>query len=322
MLTPAQAQTLPASFTSMEVVAGLSNPTAMAFLPDQRILVCQQNGRLRVIKNGGLLATPAITLSVNTDGERGLIGIAVDPQFVQNGFVYLYYSTSGVVRNRVSRFTMTGDLLANEQVILEFPNDQHMFHNGGGLAFDKSGALMVLAGDDKNGALSQNLESLFGKVLRINPDGTVPAGNPFTGSANRSRIWSYGLRNPFTLSVDQVSGRIFVNDVGENTWEEINNASQGGYNYGWPGSEGPCSGTCNPIYAYTHSQGCAISGGTFLNGATSNYPSSFVGKYFFIDYCNGWIQFIDPITGAKSNFASGLGDNIVGLSQGLDGNLY
>jgi glucose/arabinose dehydrogenase len=317
-----RAQVLPTNFSRIEVVSGLTNPSAMAFLADGRVLVCQQGGQLRVVKNGSLLAAPAISLSVNTDGERGLIGIAIDPDFSNNRFVYLYYSTSGVVKNRVSRFTMTGDLLSNEQILLDFPNDAHMYHNGGGMTFGKDGKLYVLTGDDKNGANAQNLENLFGKTLRLNPDGTSPSDNPFSGSANRSKIWAYGFRNPFTLSVDATSGRIFVNDVGENTWEEINNATSPGINFGWPNSEGSCSGACNPVYAYAHSQGCAISGGTFLNGTTTNYPAQYHGKYFFMDYCNGWISYLDPASPSRSAFATSMGSELVALSQGIDGNLY
>src|SRR5687767_4513283 len=138
-----EAQTLPANFQRVTVATGLNTPTAMAFTPDGRILICQKGGQLRVYKNGSLLSTPAITLSVNTAGERGLIGVAVDPAFTTNNLVYLYYSTSGTTKNRVSRFTMNGDVLTGEQVILDFPNDTHMYHNGGGITFGADGKLYV-----------------------------------------------------------------------------------------------------------------------------------------------------------------------------------
>ena len=328
ILQQGYSQTFPPNFQRVTVATGLNTPVAFEFTPDGRILICQKGGQLRVIKNGSLLGTPAITLSVNTAGERGLIGVTVDPNFATNKFVYLYYSTSGTTKNRVSRWVMNGDVLSGpEQVLLDFPNDTHMYHNGGGITFGKDGKLYILAGDDKNSAHAQNLESLFAKVLRINPDGSIPAGNPFTGSTTRSKIWAYGVRNPFTMAVDPVSGKLFVNDVGEETWEEINDATVGGRNFGWPGSEG--SGP-NLVYRYAtnrndpppNGQGCAINGGTFFNGAISNYPSTYNGKYFFLDYCGGWIDFINPASPTRNSFATGLPSGMVYLKQGPDGNLY
>lgn len=330
------AQTLPANFQRVTVATGLNTPTAMEFTPDGRILICQKGGQLRVYKNGSLLSTPAITLSVNTAGERGLIGVTVDPAFATNNFVYLYYSTSGTTKNRVSRFTMSGDVLTGEQVILDFPNDTHMYHNGGGITFGADGKLYVLAGDDTNTANAPNLDSPFGKVLRINSDGTVPAGNPFTGGTVRSKVWGYGLRNPYTLARDPQSGKLFINDVGNATWEEINDATTGGKNFGWPSKEGMCTSGCtgltNPVYVYStnrsspppNGQGCAINGGTFFNGAISNYPATYSGKYFFLDYCGGWIDYINPAVASPTRtlFASGLPDGMVYIKQGIDGNLY
>jgi glucose/arabinose dehydrogenase len=331
-----KAQTLPANFQRVTVATGLNTPTAMAFTPDGRILICQKGGQLRVYKNGSLLSTPAITLSVNTAGERGLIGVAVDPAFTTNNLVYLYYSTSGTTKNRVSRFTMNGDVLSGEQVILDFPNDTHMYHNGGGITFGADGKLYVLAGDDTNTANATNLDSPFGKVLRINPDGSIPAGNPFTGGTTRSKVWAYGVRNPYTLASDPQSGKLFVNDVGNATWEEINDATTGGKNFGWPSKEGMCTSGCagltNPIYVYStnrnspppNGQGCAINGGTFFNGAISNYPAVYNGKYFFLDYCGGWIDYINPAVASPTRtlFGSGLPDGMVYIKQGTDGNLY
>jgi glucose/arabinose dehydrogenase len=331
-----QAQTLPANFQRVQVTASLSNPTAMAFTPDGRVLICQQSGQLRVVKNGSLLSTPAVNLSVNTSGERGLIGVAIDPNFTTNQYIYLYYTHTSGPHNRVSRFTMSGDVAGSETPILDLPTLSGIYHNGGGLAFGNDGKLYVAVGENQVGSNSQNLDSYLGKLLRINSDGTVPAGNPFTGSAARSRIWAYGLRNPFTISSDAVSGKIFVNDVGNATWEEINDATTGGRNFGWPDKEGMCTSGCtgftNPIYVYATNrtdpppagQGCAINGGTFFNGAISNYPSTYNGRYFFLDYCGSWIDNINPAVGSpgRSNFGTGLGSGLVYIKQGTDGNLY
>ncbi|MCS3796499.1 PQQ-dependent sugar dehydrogenase [Niastella sp. OAS944] len=331
-----QAQTLPANFQRVQVTASLSNPTAMAFTPDGRVLICQQSGQLRVVKNGSLLSTPAVSLSVNTSGERGLIGVAVDPNFTTNQYIYLYYTHTSGPHNRVSRFTMTGDVAGSETAILDLPTLNAIYHNGGGLAFGNDGKLYVAVGENQVGSNSQNLDSYLGKLLRINPDGTVPTGNPFTGGAARSRVWAYGLRNPFTISVDPVSGKILVNDVGNATWEEINDATTGGRNFGWPDKEGMCTSGCtgftNPIYVYATNrndpppagQGCAINGGTFFNGAISNYPATYNGRYFFLDYCGNWIDHINPTVASptRSNFGTSLGSGLVYIKQGTDGNLY
>ena len=332
----AQAQTLPANFQRVQVTASLSNPTAMAFTPDGRVLICQQGGQLRVVKNGSLLSTPAVSLSVNSSGERGLIGIAVDPNFATNQYIYLYYTNTSGPHNRVSRFTMTGDVAGSETAILDLPTLNAIYHNGGGLAFGNDGKLYVAVGENQVGSNAQNLDTYLGKLLRINSDGTVPSGNPFTGGAARSRVWAYGLRNPFTISSDPVSGKIFVNDVGNATWEEINDATTGGRNFGWPDKEGMCTSGCsgltNPIYVYATNrndpppagQGCALNGGTFFNGAISNYPATYNGRYFFLDYCGSWIDNINPAVASptRSGFGTGLGSGLVYIKQGTDGNLY
>ncbi|PSL33323.1 PQQ-dependent sugar dehydrogenase [Chitinophaga ginsengisoli] len=335
LLSPlSRAQSLPANFQRVQVVSGISSPTALAFLPDGRILVCQETGQLRVIKNGSLLSTPAISLSVNASGERGLIGIAVDPNFATNHYIYLYYTNTSGPHNRVSRFTMTGDVAGAETALLDLPTLNAIYHNGGGLSFGNDGKLYISVGDNKVGDNAKNLDSYMGKLLRINTDGSVPSGNPFSGGAARSRVWAYGLRNPFTNAIDPVSGKIFIDDVGESTWEEINDASVSGRNFGWPDQEGTCSSNCsgltNPIYRYSTNrdgtppdgQGCAINGGTFFNGAISNYPATYNGKYFFLDYCGGWINYLNPASPSRTAFATGLGGGLVYIKQGIDGNLY
>src|SRR5689334_14982285 len=151
LLCYAQAQTLPTNFQRVQVTASLSNPTAMAFTPDGRILICQQGGQLRVVKNGSLLSTPAITLTVNSSGERGLIGIAVDPNFATNQFIYLYYTNTSGPHNRVSRFTMTGDVAGSETPILDLPTLNAIYHNGGGMTFGNDGKLYVAVGENQVG---------------------------------------------------------------------------------------------------------------------------------------------------------------------------
>lgn len=331
----AKAQTLPANFQRVLVTGGLNRPTVLAFTPDGRLLIGNQGGQLLVYKNGALLSTPALSLSVISDNERGLIGLAVDPNFATNKFIYIYYTHPTGPHNRVSRFTLNGDIAGNEVAILDLPTLGQPFHNGGSLTFGKDGKLYVGVGDNKINSTPQNLDSYFGKVLRINTDGSVPAGNPFTGGAARSRVWAYGLRNPWTSGTDPVSGKIYINEVGENAgsgWEEINDATTAGRNFGWPTYQGNCTncpGVTNPVYTYpiergsTVGRGCAINGGTFLDGSISNYPAQYHGKYFFHDYCNPWVDFINPAAGATRNgFGTALGGNLTNIEQGTDGNLY
>jgi len=248
------AQTYPTGFQQVLVANGISNPTVMEFAPDGRLFVAQQTGALRIIENGVLLATPAITLSVNSSGERGLLGIAFDPNFTTNHFIYLYYTLSSAANNRISRFTMNGNTIVagSESVVLNLdPLSSATNHNGGTIQFGPDGKLYVGVGENANSANSQNLDTYLGKILRINSDGSVPAGNPFIGgTAQRQRVWESGMRNPYTLSIQPGTGRIFVNDVGENTWEEVNDCTAGGGNYGWPTAEGVSDNTdfTNPIY--------------------------------------------------------------------------
>src|SRR5438132_3558357 len=256
----ATAATLPPGFVEAQVGGNLSgSPTAMAFAPDGRLFVCQQGGQLRVIKNGSLLSTPFVSLTVDSSGERGLLGIAFDPNFATNHYLYVYYTVAtSPIHNRVSRFTAAGDTAApgSHAVILELNNlSSATNHNGGAIHFGPDGKLYIGVGENANGANSQSLGTLLGKILRINADGTIPRDNPFsnqTTGVNRA-IWAIGLRNPFTFAFQPGSGRMFINDVGESTYEEINYAISGS-NDGWPITEGPTSNPPfrGPIYFYGH----------------------------------------------------------------------
>jgi glucose/arabinose dehydrogenase len=304
----------------------------MEFAPDGRLFVCLQTGQVRVIKNGSLLATPFLSLSVDSSGERGLIGIAFDPNFTNNHYVYVYYTVpTSPIHNRVSRFAAAGDVAASgsEIVILNLDNlSSATNHNGGGLHFGPDGKLYIGVGENANGANAQTLSNLLGKLLRINSDGTIPTDNPFynTASGNNRAIWALGLRNPFTFGFQPGTGRLFINDVGQSTWEEIDDGIAGA-NYGWPTTEGPTNNPSfvSPIYYYGHGStdttGCAIVGGTFYNPPVPQFPSSYTGKYFFSDLCSGWIRVFDPAAGTASGFATGI-DTPVDLDVGPDGALY
>jgi glucose/arabinose dehydrogenase len=323
---------VPPGFSEQTVVSGLSAPTAMQFAPDGRLFVCQQGGALRVIKNGQLLATPFLTVPVSAVGERGLLGVAFDPNFATNRFVYVYYTaTSPAIHNRVSRFTANGDVAVpgSETILLELNNlSSATNHNGGALHFGNDGKLYIGVGDNANGSNAQTLNNLLGKILRINSDGSIPSDNPFFNQAsgvNRA-IWALGLRNPFTFDIQRSTSRMLINDVGQNTWEEINDGVRGA-NYGWPTTEGPTNDSRfrGPIFAYGHGNsgttGCSINGGVFYNPAVVQFPASYVGKYFFADYCSGWVRALDPNTRTAQDFATEL-RSPVDLKVGPDGALY
>ena len=326
-----EAATLPTGFTETQI-GGLSGPTAMDIAPDGRIFVCLQGGQLRVIKNGALLPTPFLSLTVDASGERGLLGVAFDPSFQSNNFIYVYYTATTTPRhNRVSRFTANGDvaLAGSELPILDLENlSGATNHNGGAIHFGPDGKLYVAVGDNANGANSQTLANRLGKMLRINPNGSIPTDNPFFNSAtglNRS-IWALGLRNPFTFAFQPGSGRMFINDVGQNTWEEINDGIAGS-NYGWPNTEGATNNPAfrSPLFSYGHGNsattGCAIAGGAFYNPAVNQFPAAYTGKYFFADLCSGWIRVFDPANSSASGFATGA-SSPVDLKVGADGSLY
>lgn len=314
------AATVPAGFTDMLVTSGLNRPTAMAFAPDNRIFVTEQRGTLRVVKDGKLLPTPFVSLTVDSSGERGLLGVAFDPNFGSNKFVYVYHTVPGSpAHNRVTRFTANGDraVAGSGRVILDLNAlSSATNHNGGAIHFGRDGKLYVFVGENGNGANSQSLSNRLGKVLRINKDGSIPGDNPrsFPGiggqttGVNRS-IWAVGLRNPFTAAFQPGTGKLFIDDVGQSTYEEINRGIRGA-NYGWPISEGPTSNRnfTGPTHFYSHtptSSDCAITGGAFYNPAVTQYPDSFIGAYFYSDLCGGWIHYLDA-SGVARRFATGI----------------
>ncbi len=326
---PTRAATVPAGFTESLIASGLASPTAMQFAPDGRLFVAEQGGRLRVIKDGALLPTPFLTLTVSSAGERGLLGVAFDPQFATNRYVYVYYTaTTPAVHNRISRFTANGDVAVpgSEVVLLDLNNlSSATNHNGGALAFGPDGKLYAAVGENANGANAQSFNNLLGKMLRLNKDGTIPSDNPFFGTAsgNNRAIWALGLRNPFTFAFDAATGDLFINDVGQGTWEEINEGIAGA-NYGWPDTEGATSDPRfrTPRYAYNHSGGtCAITGGAFYSPSTPRFPAEYAGDYFFADYCGGWIRRLDSAGSTVTTFATGI-SSPVDLKVADDGSLY
>ncbi len=324
--------TLPAGFAESAFASGLDAPTAMEFAPDGRLFVAEQDGELRVVADGQLLPTPFVSLDVDSRGERGLLGVAFDPQFSTNHYVYVYYTVPGATaHNRVSRFTAQGNVAApgSEVPILDLdPLTTATNHNGGAIHFGPDGKLYVAVGENARAQLAQSLDSRLGKILRINPDGSIPQDNPFASTAtgaNRA-IWALGLRNPFTFDFQAGTGRMLINDVGERTWEEID-AGAPGANFGWPTTEGPTDDPrfAAPVFAYSHASEpdvCAITGGVFYDPTTAQFPAEMVGDYFFADLCGGWIRRFDPASGATSDFAADLPTSVVDLKVDPSGNLY
>ncbi len=218
--------TLLHGFVQTVVARGLSKPSGLVAVPDGRVFVIQQTGQVRVIQNGHLLPTPLLSVTTDSSVERGLVGITIDPNFATNHYVYVYYTVPGTpAHDRVSRFTVSGNTAApsSEVVLLDLPplGDRH--HNGGSLQFGADGKLYVAVGENNVPANSQLLSTPLGKILRINPDGTIPTDNPFydqTTGINRA-IWAIGLRNPFSTAVQPGTGLYYINDVGADTWEKI-----------------------------------------------------------------------------------------------------
>lgn len=346
---PVSAAILPAGFTETALVpaGSLPNATAMQFAPDGRLFVCQQSGELRVIAGGVLLPTPFVDLTVDANGERGLLGVAFDPNFDVNQYVYVYYTVPGgggvTVHNRVSRFVANGNVAqaGSEFVVLELDNLSATNHNGGAINFGPDGMLYVAVGENAVTANAQTLSNRHGKMLRVNPDGSIPTDNPFynTASGLNRAIWALGLRNPFTFAFNPggPSPTMLINDVGGGggTATEEVNPGVAGANYGWPTTEGDFNPATHPSftrprYAYSSAVNpeCAITGGTFYNPPTPTFPPAYAGTYFFADFCAGWIRRFDPTQvlayptlPTAVDFATGI-NSPVDLKVGDDGHLY
>jgi glucose/arabinose dehydrogenase len=329
--------TLPTGFTEVQMAELSANPMALVTTPDGRVLIATDNdagtGSIDVIKDGVLLPTPALQFPIFSPGEFGINGMTIDPDFAQNNFVYIYYTTTqGGRHNRLSRFTFDGDVVVpgSEFVVMDFDLlGPGIIHNGGGMGFGHDGKLYVAIGDNVQPEKAQTLDNQHGKVLRLNSDGTIPTDNPFyhVTTGNNRAIYALGVRSPFTMDVDPLSGRIFFTEVGSSLFEEFNELVEGG-NYGWPIYEGYGNDPAyiDPLYAYPHGsgihEGCAITGGTFYHPAVSQFPAQYEDKYFFIDFCNGWIDTYDLNTGVVEQFASGLVSQPIALHVDELGAMY
>lgn len=320
-------QQLTAGFGRTVLVSGLNQPTDFRFLPDGRILIAEKTGAIRIYSNGQLQDQPLVVLPVRTAGESGLDGIAVDPQFATNGYIYVAYTTKSR-HERLSRITVTGNTadLGSQQVLMESrQRASGNYHHGGSIAFGSDGKLYWGVGDNHRGRNAQRPSTIRGKVLRLNPDGTVPSDNPFVNTRGYlPQIYAMGFRNPFRIA-PAPGGNLLVADVGQVSWEEVNLLTSGA-NYGWPHEEGACNGCAytNPIYTYPHGASAAISSVLVYTG--SAFGPSFQNKVFIADFEQGWIKVLTCDSGYTScggatTFDSQAG-NTVQLIQGPDGNIY
>ncbi len=294
----------PPGFVNEVVVPGITAATTIAFLPGGRMLVGELTGAIWVVQPGASQVDPVPFLQFDTSqlfGEQGLMDILPDQNFAQNGYYYIFYTRGSAGQNnhnRVSRFTALGNTTVPGSEVVLWEDDVRAAaeHHAGALAFGADGKLYFTYGDQFIPDTAQDLTSYRGKILRINKDGTVPTDNPFYdgNGPNKDAVWALGVRNPYRMSIDPVTGRMYMGDVGGNVpsiaVEEVN-VGIAGANYGWPLCEGTCgvAGTTNPIYSYPHAgRDAAITGGFVYRG--SQFPSEFVGSYFFGDYVQNWIK--------------------------------
>lgn len=319
-LAPAAAAAPAPGLVVVPVANGLGTVTAFASAPDGRVFVATKAGAIRVLRDGALVADPVLVLAPGTQGERGLIGLAVPPDFTAEPRLVVHYTaTTPNVHNRVAVVALEGDRAVGvEAPVLDLPPLGPTNHNGGGIGFGADGALYVAVGDNDIAANAPDLTTPLGKVLRVGLDGSPAPGNPYLGQAGvDERIWASGLRNPYSLAIAGADVVLF--DVGEDTWEEVNQGVAGA-DYGWPATEGPTTapGVTAPIYAYSSTGGaCSVIGGA-ITSATGPLPAPYRDRVVFADFCAGWVQGLDRATGSVVDLATDLG-SITALALDRDG---
>jgi glucose/arabinose dehydrogenase len=345
---------LPSVPALQQITTALSSPVFVTSPPGDtlRLFVVEQGGRVRVIRRDTLLATPFLDLSgkIASGGERGLLSIAFHPLYATNGRFYVYFTDVNgdirIVRYLVSAADSNVADSLSADTVLAVAHPLQANHNGGQLAFGPDGKLYAGLGDGGGGGdpdtNAQNKRRLLGKLLRLDVDGasgyTIPADNPFaTDTSARPEIWAFGLRNPWRFSFDRQTGDLYIGDVGQGDWEEVDIAATGagrgrGVNYGWNVMEGkhcypPGTTICNqagltlPVLEYSHTLGCSITGGYVYRGTR---VTTLVGHYLFSDYCTHFVRSIDNATGQVYNWTGLLdpGGNVSSFGQDARGELY
>ena len=313
-----------------KVLDGFKRPVFVtaAFAGDTRLFVVEKGGTIRIVENGAILADPFLDvrkLVITQGNEQGLLGLAFHPDYKTNGRFFIAYTanSAGAGDNSLAEYRVSSSNpnkadAASGKVLLAIP-DFAANHNGGMVAFGPDGYLYMSTGDGgaqgDTKANGQNKNALLAKILRLDVD-TVPAGktygipstNPFAGGGGAPEAWAYGLRNPWRFSFDRATGDLYIGDVGQDKWEEIDvqiASSKGGENYGWNTVEGPeCYSPANcdksasvaPVASYAHAQGCSVTGGYVYRG--TKYPA-LVGTYLYADYCSGNVWTMTRDTAGK-----------------------
>lgn len=303
-----QAMDILPGFARSKVCEGLTGATALAALPDGRVLIAEQTGALRLVKDGLLIEPPALTLPTDSTWERGVLGVALAPGFPEPPHVYVHWTVAQPWPHfRLSRFTLTGDTIdpSSEQVLFEGDNQNELRapvpagHQGGGIAIGPDGCLYAAIGEMTTQQPSQRLDSLLGKILRLRLDGSIPEDNPFFAQATGKfrAIWALGLRNPFALAFHPKNGRLFANDIGQASYEEVNEIVAGA-NYGWPEAEGRVEMPKfrDPLLDYDRKIGGSLGGGCFYQapaGAPHAFSPEWQGRYLVMDFMAGWLAWVD-----------------------------
>jgi glucose/arabinose dehydrogenase len=360
-IPPASGANLPNNFSEFAITGPhlISRGTTFEFSPDGKLFVLEQDGTIEVFAGAGATAWTRLQedffantpLNVDGSSERGLLGIAFDPNYLANRYVYVYYTRAGLTpRNRIVRYTANanGDLalVGSATTIMNLEPLSAGNHNGGAMHFGPGGRLFVAVGDNADPSNAQSIGNRLGKILRINPDPAhpIPGNNPSsidgiagTPTGQDRAIWCAGLRNPYTFAFKPGTNIMYINDVGEAGWEEIN-VGAAGANFGWGLTEGPFNQRAfpdfkRPLVYYHHEnaslsfpanngfRGRAISGGAFYVTDNPTFPVNFHGDYFFAEYIDGWIRRYDPVEHSVKRFASNIAGP-VDLRVGSDGALY
>ncbi len=357
---PASGQTGSAISVQRVIASGLTLPVGITHAGDgtNRLFVIEKVGRIRIIKNGAVLPIPFLDVSALVSGgsEQGLLGLAFHPDYATNGFFYVYYTDRvGVGNTVVARYRVSSanpdlaDPATRTQIL--YVVQPYTNHNAGHLAFGPDGYLYIALGDGGSGGdplnSGQRLDTLLGKLLRIDVDSgspyAIPASNPFVGvSGARGEIWAYGLRNPWKFSFDRLNGDLYIGDVGQNLWEEIDfqaGGSLSGPNYGWRCLEGlhtystvaPCNdpaylaGLIPPIAEYAHTLGVSVTGGHVYRGALF---SGLYGRYYYGDFGTGRIWSLARLPGSTPAFSTPVlelentGLNISAFGEDEAGEIY
>lgn len=339
--------TLHAAVVLEQIASGLDQPVSITHAGDARLFITLQRGTVVIWDGTRVLPTPFLDVRdlVSCCSERGLLSIAFHPRYAENGLVFVYYTdrNGDIVIARYTRLAGDANRLdpATATQLLKISHPAYANHNGGQLQFGRDGYLYAGTGDGGSGGdpnnNAQNLTSLLGKILRLDVDTaiyTIPASNPFVGrSSARNEIWAYGLRNPWRFSFDRATGDLWIGDVGQGSWEEIDfqpATSIGSENYGWRRMEGThcynpssnCSepGMVLPVLEYGHNPECSVTGGYRYRGTRS---PALRGKYIYADYCSGkiWAAAFDG-TALQPELVKSTGFFIPTFGEDANGELY